>query len=178
MNHSWFWRALAIGVPVLNCGSIMPDPGCAWPGSTPRPSKPTTSVSEAEVRLHRRVLAGGGPDGAFRPCFSPTIRNLGSRWGRERHDVNVNDISEFEDPRAAEDPATIALDHTLTVRNSRLCPSAVSRFSVTPQWRGWIHMRSLRSSDSPPTASLRFPTVPVWACARSGCRRRSQSPQS
>ena len=66
MNHSWFWRVLAIGVPVLNCGSIMPDPGFAWPGSTPRPSKPTTSVSEAEVRLHRRVLAGGGPEGCRR----------------------------------------------------------------------------------------------------------------
>ena len=79
-------------------------------------------VSEAYVRIYQRVLAGGGPDGAFRPYLYTTIRNLASRWGGDRRDVNVDDIREFEDPMAAEDPATIALDRTLTVRAFRALP--------------------------------------------------------
>ena len=79
-------------------------------------------VSEAYVRIYQRVLAGGGPDGAFRPYLYTTIRNLASRWGGDRHDVNVDDIGDFEDPRAAEDPAAIALDRTLTVRAFRALP--------------------------------------------------------
>ena len=79
-------------------------------------------VSEAYVRIYQRVLAGGGPDGAFRPYLYTTIRNLASRWGGDRRDVNVDDISEFEDPMATEDPATIALDRTLTVRAFRALP--------------------------------------------------------
>ena len=79
-------------------------------------------VSEAYVRIYQRVLAGGGPDGAFRPYLYTTIRNLASRWGGDRRDVNVDDISDFEDPTAAEDPATMALDRTLTVRAFRALP--------------------------------------------------------
>ena len=79
-------------------------------------------VSEAYVRIYQRVLAGGGPDGAFRPYLYTTIRNLASRWGGDRRDVNVDDISDFEDPTAAEDPATKALDRTLTVRAFRALP--------------------------------------------------------
>ena len=79
-------------------------------------------VSEAYVRIYQRVLAGGGPDGAFRPYLYTTIRNLASRWGGDRRDVNVDDISDFEDPMAAEDPATKALDRTLTVRAFRALP--------------------------------------------------------
>jgi RNA polymerase sigma factor (sigma-70 family) len=79
-------------------------------------------VSEAYVRIYQRVLAGGGPDGAFRPYLYTTIRNLASRWGRDRRDVNVDDIGDFEDPRAVEDPAAIALDRTLTVRAFRALP--------------------------------------------------------
>ena len=79
-------------------------------------------VSEAYVRIYQRVLAGGGPDGAFRPYLYTTIRNLASRWGGDRRDVNVDDISDFEDPGAAEDPAAIALDRTLTVRAFRALP--------------------------------------------------------
>ncbi|MHC5795184.1 sigma-70 family RNA polymerase sigma factor [Lacisediminihabitans sp. FW035] len=79
-------------------------------------------VSEAYVRIYQRVLAGGGPDGAFRPYLYTTIRNLASRWGGDRHDVNVDDIGDFEDPTAAEDPAAIALDRTLTVRAFRALP--------------------------------------------------------
>ncbi len=79
-------------------------------------------VSEAYVRIYQRVLAGGGPDGAFRPYLYTTIRNLASRWGGDRRDVNVDDIGDFEDPRAVEDPAAIALDRTLTVRAFRALP--------------------------------------------------------
>lgn len=79
-------------------------------------------VSEAYVRIYQRVLAGGGPDGAFRPYLYTTIRNLASRWGGDRHDVNVDDMGDFEDPRAAEDPAAVALDRTFTVRAFRALP--------------------------------------------------------
>ncbi|CAN5512133.1 hypothetical protein BH10ACT4_BH10ACT4_04630 [soil metagenome] len=79
-------------------------------------------VSEAYVRIYQRVLAGGGPDGAFRPYLYTTIRNLASRWGGDRHDVNVDDMGDFEDPTAAADPAAIALDRTLTVRAFRALP--------------------------------------------------------
>ena len=79
-------------------------------------------VSEAYVRIYQRVLAGGGPDGAFRPYLYTTIRNLASRWGGDRHDVNVDDMGDFEDPSAAEDPVAVALDRTLTVRAFRALP--------------------------------------------------------
>jgi RNA polymerase sigma factor (sigma-70 family) len=79
-------------------------------------------VSEAYVRIYQRVLAGGGPDGAFRPYLYTTIRNLASRWGGDRHDVNVDDMGDFEDPRAAEDPVAVALDRTFTVRAFRTLP--------------------------------------------------------
>lgn len=79
-------------------------------------------VSEAYARIYQRVLAGGGPDGAFRPYLYTTIRNLASRWGQSRRDVNVDDMGEFEDPSLTDDPATIALDRTLTVRAFRALP--------------------------------------------------------
>ena len=79
-------------------------------------------VSEAYVRIYQRVLAGGGPEGAFRPYLYATIRNLASRWGQSRHDVNVDDMGEFEDPNSEDDPATVALDRTFTVRAFRSLP--------------------------------------------------------
>ena len=79
-------------------------------------------VSEAYARIYQRVLAGGGPDGAFRPYLYTTIRNLASRWGQNRRDVNVDDIGELEDPAAPDDPVTVALDRTLTVRAFRSLP--------------------------------------------------------
>jgi RNA polymerase sigma factor (sigma-70 family) len=79
-------------------------------------------VSEAYARIYQRILAGGGPDGAFRPYLYTTIRNLASRWGGDRHDVNVDDIGEFEDPGTAEDPAAAALDRTLTACAFRALP--------------------------------------------------------
>ncbi len=78
-------------------------------------------VSEAYVRIYQRVLAGGGPDGAFRPYLYTTIRNLAARWGRANHSIAVEDIGEFEDV-VEDDPATVALDRTLTVSAFRSLP--------------------------------------------------------
>lgn len=79
-------------------------------------------VAEAYTRIYQRVLAGGGPTGAFRPYLYTTIRNIASTWGAARHDVQVDDITEFEDPTTTEDPAAVALDRTLTVRAFRTLP--------------------------------------------------------
>ncbi|MEO8095079.1 MAG: sigma-70 family RNA polymerase sigma factor, partial [Pseudolysinimonas sp.] len=79
-------------------------------------------VSEAYTRIYQRVLAGGGPTGAFRPYLYTTIRNLASTWGAASRDVQVDDISEFADPVTSEDPAAIALDKTLTARAFRSLP--------------------------------------------------------
>jgi len=79
-------------------------------------------VSEAYVRIYQRVLAGGGPEGAFRPYLYTTIRNLAARWGQANHSINVEDIGEFEDAIEGDDPVTVALDRTLTVRAFRTLP--------------------------------------------------------
>ena len=79
-------------------------------------------VSEAYARIYQRVLAGGGPDGAFRPYLYTTIRNLAARWGSSNRSVAVEDIGEFEDVVEGDDPATIALDRTLTARAFRSLP--------------------------------------------------------
>ncbi|HEY5320659.1 MAG TPA: sigma-70 family RNA polymerase sigma factor, partial [Galbitalea sp.] len=79
-------------------------------------------VSEAYTRIYQRVLAGGGPSGAFRPYLYTTIRNLASTWGAASRDVQVDDIQDFEDPATLDDPAAIALDRTLTARAFRSLP--------------------------------------------------------
>jgi len=79
-------------------------------------------VSEAYTRIYQRVLAGGGPTGAFRPYLYTTIRNLASTWGAASRDIQVDDIAEFEDPSTIEDPAAVALDKTLTARAFRSLP--------------------------------------------------------
>jgi RNA polymerase sigma factor (sigma-70 family) len=79
-------------------------------------------VSEAYTRIYQRVLAGGGPTGAFRPYLFTTIRNLASSWGAARKDVQVDDIADFEDPTTLDDPAAVALDRTLTARAFRTLP--------------------------------------------------------
>ena len=60
-------------------------------------------VAEAYTRIYERVLAGGGPVGAFRPYLYTTIRSLASRWGQANREVQVDDIGDFEDPDS-EDP--------------------------------------------------------------------------
>jgi len=79
-------------------------------------------VSEAYTRIYQRVLAGGGPTGAFRPYLYTTIRNLASTWGAASREVQVDDIADFEDPGTLDDPAAIALDRTLTARAFRSLP--------------------------------------------------------
>ena len=79
-------------------------------------------VSEAYARIFQRVLAGGGPTGAFRPYLYTTIRNLASTWGAASRDIQVDMIEDFEDERIPDDPAAWALDRTLTARAFRLLP--------------------------------------------------------
>jgi RNA polymerase sigma factor (sigma-70 family) len=79
-------------------------------------------VSEAYARIFQRVLAGGGPTGAFRPYLYTTIRNLASSWGAASHDIQVDVIEEFEDERIPDDPASWALDRTLTAKAFRSLP--------------------------------------------------------
>jgi RNA polymerase sigma factor (sigma-70 family) len=79
-------------------------------------------VSEAYTRIYQRVLAGGGPSGAFRPYLYTTIRNLASSWGAKSRDVQVDDIADYEDPSTMDDPVAIALDRTLTARAFRALP--------------------------------------------------------
>jgi RNA polymerase sigma factor (sigma-70 family) len=80
-------------------------------------------VSEAYARIYQRVLAGGGPEGAFRPYLYTTIRNLAATWGAQQsHSVQVDLIEDFEDERIPEDPAAYALDRTLTARAFRSLP--------------------------------------------------------
>lgn len=80
-------------------------------------------VSEAYARIFQRVLAGGGPTGAFRPYLYTTIRNLASTWGAQSSkDVQVDVIEEFEDDRIPDDPAAWALDRTLTAKAFRTLP--------------------------------------------------------
>jgi RNA polymerase sigma factor (sigma-70 family) len=79
-------------------------------------------VSEAYARIFQRVLAGGGPTGAFRPYLYTTIRNIASTWGAASRDVQVDMIEEFEDERIPADPAAYALDRTLTASAFRGLP--------------------------------------------------------
>jgi RNA polymerase sigma factor (sigma-70 family) len=79
-------------------------------------------VSEAYARIYQRVLAGGGPTGAFRPYLYTTIRNLASSWGAAARDIQVDMIDDFEDERIPADPAAWALDRTLTARAFRSLP--------------------------------------------------------
>jgi RNA polymerase sigma factor (sigma-70 family) len=79
-------------------------------------------VSEAYTRIYQRVLAGGGPTGAFRPYLYTTIRNLASSWGSAQRHVQVEKIEDFEDPDSLDDPVAIALDRTLTARAFKTLP--------------------------------------------------------
>ncbi|MEL0627484.1 sigma-70 family RNA polymerase sigma factor [Salinibacterium amurskyense] len=79
-------------------------------------------VSESFARIYQRVLAGGGPQGAFRPYLYTTIRNLASTWGAASREVQVDEIADFEDPSTLDDPIAIALDHTLTAQAFRELP--------------------------------------------------------
>lgn len=79
-------------------------------------------VAEAFARIYQRVLDGGGPDGAFRPYLYTTIRNLASRWGSDRHDIQIEDIEDLRDDNLPEDPSMVALDAHLTASAFRSLP--------------------------------------------------------
>jgi RNA polymerase sigma factor (sigma-70 family) len=79
-------------------------------------------VAEAFARIYQRVLDGGGPDGAFRPYLYTTIRNLASRWGSDRHDIQIEDIEDLRDDNLPEDPSVVALDAHLTANAFRSLP--------------------------------------------------------
>lgn len=79
-------------------------------------------VAEAYTRIFQRVLDGGGPDGAFRPYLYTTIRNLASRWGGARKDIQIEDIEDIEDTTVLADAPIEALDRSLTVRAFRDLP--------------------------------------------------------
>jgi RNA polymerase sigma factor (sigma-70 family) len=79
-------------------------------------------VSEAYARIYQRVLAGGGPTGAFRPYLYTTIRNLASRWGGAQREVAVDELGDLVDVRTFEDATDRALDRALTARAFRTLP--------------------------------------------------------
>jgi RNA polymerase sigma factor (sigma-70 family) len=79
-------------------------------------------VAEAFTQIYRQVLAGGGPDGSFRPYLYTTVRNLACRWGRESQEIPIDDLDGIEDPFALDDPAVAALDRSFTVRAFRSLP--------------------------------------------------------
>lgn len=80
-------------------------------------------VSEAYARILQRVLAGGGPVGAFRPYLYTTIRNLAATWGAQQsRSVQLDLIEDLEDERIPDDPAAWALDRTLTAQAFRSLP--------------------------------------------------------
>jgi RNA polymerase sigma factor (sigma-70 family) len=79
-------------------------------------------VAEAFTQIYRQVLAGGGPNGSFRPYLYTTIRNLACRWGRESQEIPIDDLDGIEDPFALDDPAVAALDRSFTVRAFRSLP--------------------------------------------------------
>src|SRR5690606_17210486 len=47
-------------------------------------------VSEAFLRVHQQLQAGGGPIGAFRPYLYTTIRNLARSWGSASRELPVD----------------------------------------------------------------------------------------
>ena len=79
-------------------------------------------VSEAYARIYQRVLAGGGPTGAFRPYLYTTIRNLASSWGGSQREVTVDGIDDFADLQTSDDAVDRALDRALTARAFRSLP--------------------------------------------------------
>ena len=79
-------------------------------------------VSESFTRIYRAIRAGGGPSGAFRPYLYATIRNISASWGSAVHDIPVEDVAEYAPAVLSDDPATLALDRTLTARAFRSLP--------------------------------------------------------
>lgn len=80
-------------------------------------------VAEAFARILRIVLAGGGPEGAFRPYLYTTIKNVAASQGRATKEFVVDDLEVLLDPGEAEDDVAIgALDRSLTAQAFRSLP--------------------------------------------------------
>lgn len=122
-------------------------------------------VAEAFTRIYQRVLDGGGPDGAFRPYLYTTIRNLASRWGTDRNDIQIEDIEDLQDGNIPEDPSTVALDARLTA----------SAFQSLPQrWQSvlwYTEVEGMTPQDVAPILGLTANGVAALAYrAREGLR--------
>ena len=84
---------------------------------------PDDVVSEAFARIYDRVVAGGGPEGPFRPYLYAVIRNLTARWGtRESRELAVEFDDQWDSPIDEDDPAMTALERSLTARAFRALP--------------------------------------------------------
>lgn len=79
-------------------------------------------VSEAFARVYQKIQAGGGPDDAFRPYLYAVIRNLARSWGSAKREVAVDMIEVFPDTPVEDDPASSALDRSLTANAFRALP--------------------------------------------------------
>ncbi|MGI9822550.1 sigma-70 family RNA polymerase sigma factor [Agromyces sp. Marseille-Q5079] len=84
---------------------------------------PDDLVSESFTRIYDMLLAGGGPQGAFRPYLFTTVRNTAASWGRARHETTLETLESFEDP-STNDAATLeALDRSTTAQAFRSLPT-------------------------------------------------------
>lgn len=80
-------------------------------------------VAEAFARILRIVLAGGGPEAAFRPYLYTTIKNVAASQGRATKEFAIDDLEVLLDPGEAEDEVAIsALDRSLTAHAFRSLP--------------------------------------------------------
>lgn len=80
-------------------------------------------VSEAFAKIYDRILAGGGPTGAFRPYLYAVIRNLAARWGSQAsHELSVDFDEQWDIALDLDDPALSALERSITVRAFRSLP--------------------------------------------------------
>ncbi|WP_153038820.1 sigma-70 family RNA polymerase sigma factor, partial [Rathayibacter tanaceti] len=94
----------------------------AWSSS----ADPDDLVSEAFLRVLGAVERGGGPEGAFRPYFFTSIRNVATSWARRgQHERPLDDgdrelAAEGPDP---EEQALAALERDLGARAFKALPA-------------------------------------------------------
>ncbi|WP_181025644.1 sigma-70 family RNA polymerase sigma factor [Rathayibacter rathayi] len=94
----------------------------AWSSS----SDPDDLVSEAFLRVLRVVEGGGGPEGAFRPYFFTSIRNVAGSWARRSRREQPFDENDQSLPATGPDPeerALAALERDLSARAFRALPT-------------------------------------------------------
>lgn len=84
---------------------------------------PDDLVAESFTKIYSKILAGGGPTGAFRPYLFTTIRNTAAGWGRARHETTLDTLESFEDPASSESATLEALDRGATAQAFRSLPT-------------------------------------------------------